>query len=135
MTEATYTLQLTEAQAKVLCTACEVLARLGIGQFRDALAHLPLDQVLIRTADDVLEWHADLDLIGDRLSRHMIGNVNGWNSSLSIASPLVKDKARVAWDMYQVLRHRLNGDSGEAYSLSLYDYEHPPAKIERSEPK
>ena len=27
----------------------------------------------------------------------------------------------------------LNGDSGEAYSLSLYDYEHPPAKIERNE--
>lgn len=131
----TYTIHLTEAQAKVLCTACEVLARLGIGQFRDALEHLPIDQELIRTADDVLDWHADMDLIGDRLSRHLIGNVNGWNSSLSILSPLVKPEAMIAWDLFQVLRHRLAWDKGEDYSLTPPASEHPPAKIERSEPK
>lgn len=135
MTEATYTLRLTEAQAKVLCTACEVLARLGIGQFRDALAHLPLDQEPIRTADDVLDWHADLDLIGDILERYTIGNVNGWNSSLSIASPLVKPEAKIAWDLFQVLRLRLAGDRGEDFSLMLLASEQPPAKIERSNPK
>ena len=133
MTEATYTLRLTEAQAKVLCTACEVLSRLGIGQFRDALAHLPIDHH--RAADDVLDWHGDLDLIGDRLSRHMIGNVDGWNSSLSIYYGAVKPEAKIAWDLFQVLRHRLAWDKGEDYSLTLPASEQPPAKIERSEPK
>lgn len=127
-----YRLEITEEQAKVLRTACEVLARLGIGQFRDALAYLPLDQEL-RTADDVLDWHADLDLIGDILERYTIGNVNGWNSSLSIASPLVKPEAKIAWDLFQVLRLRLAGDRGEDFSLMLLASEQPPAKIERSE--
>lgn len=131
MTEATYTLRLTETQAKVLCTACEVLARLGIGQFRDALVHLPLDH--FRAEDDVLNWHDDLDLIGDRLSRHMIGNVNGWNSSLSILNPLVKPEAKIAWDLFQVLRHRLEWDRDGDFSITLPASEQPPAKIERSE--
>lgn len=131
MTEATYTLRLTETQAKVLCTACEVLARLGIGQFRDALAHIPLDHH--RAADEVLNWHDDLDLIGDRLSRHTIGNVNGWNSSLSIFHPLVNPEARIAWDLFQVLRHRLVWDKGEDFSITLPASEQPSAKIERNE--
>lgn len=127
-----YRLEITEEQAKVLRTACEVLARLGIGQFRDALAHLPLDQEL-GTAGGALDWHADLDLIGDILERYMIGNVNGWNSSLSIASPLVKPEAKIAWDLFQVLRHRLEWDRGEDFSLTLAASEQTPAKIEQSE--
>ena len=37
----TYTITLNEAQAGTIQIACEVLARLGIGQFRDALEQLP----------------------------------------------------------------------------------------------
>ena len=33
----TYTLTITHTQARTLSTACEVLARLGMGQFKDAL--------------------------------------------------------------------------------------------------
>lgn len=126
----TYTIHLTEAQAKVLCTACEVLARLGIGQFRDALEHLPIDH---RRAEDAQNWHDDLDLISDRLARHMIGNVDGWNSSLSIYYGAVKPEAKIAWDLFKVLRHRLAFDKDEDFSLTLPASEHPPAKIERSE--
>lgn len=131
MTEATYTLRVTETQAKVLCTACEVLARLGIGQFRDALAHLPVSDT--RTVEDVQDWFDDLDTVGGILSRHALGGVDGWNSSLSVYYEKVKPEAKIAWDLFQVLRHRLEWDRGGDFSLTLPASEQPLAKIERSE--
>lgn len=62
-----YTLTVTTAQAETLILATEILARLGIGQFRDALERLPTREFM---PDG---WHEDMDSIGKILSRHMIG--------------------------------------------------------------
>lgn len=101
---ATYTLTVTEKQAQVIATAAELLARLGIGQFRDALEHLPMPEFLPPG------WHDDMDAIGKILSRHMAGGIDGHSSSLGMHHKDTPEVSRVAWDLYQVIRHRLAWD-------------------------
>jgi len=99
--EMPYTLTITESQARIISMACEVLARLGIGQWRTAIEQMPLD------IKDYGKWHNDLDDIGKILRNHTKHNVDGWNKSLGIYSPDVNDIARVAWDIHHVIRHKL----------------------------
>jgi len=108
MTDKQYVLTLTETQAQVLIQALEVMARLGIGQFRDALDLLPLKEIF------PAGWHEDMEAIGRILSKYMIGNVDGYRSSLGISHADTSPQAKSAWDMYQVIRHRLAWD--RAYS-------------------
>lgn len=100
----TYTLTLTPEQAQVLSHAAEIIARLGIGQFRDALEWLPTTEF---RPDG---WHEDMETIGMLLSRHMKHNVDGYRSNLGINNKDVAEQARIAWDLYQVIRHRLSWD-------------------------
>ena len=103
-----YTLTITREQASTLQTACEVLARLGIGQFRDALDHLPMAE--FRPSG----WHDDMDAIGAILRKHTISHVDGWRSSLGIGGDRTSAVAKDAWDLYQVIRHRLSWDAAIA---------------------
>lgn len=99
-----YTMTITKDQAQVLIKATEILARLGIGQFRDALECLPTHEFI---PDG---WHEDMDSVGRLLSRHMIDGVDGYRSSLGIRNKDVSEASRIAWDLCQVLRHRLAWD-------------------------
>jgi hypothetical protein len=133
----TYTITLTERQASILSKATEIYARLGIGQFYDALRVLP-------TTEAVPDWHDDMLVIRRMLSRHMKHGVDGWGSSLGIFSPEVNDAARVCWDLHQVIRHRMALDYAAAKNLDpsqMYGVQYnepmrsgkePLAKIERS---
>lgn len=99
-----YTVTITREQAYVLIKATEILARLGIGQFRDALECLPTREFLPHG------WHEDMDAIGKLLSRHMIEGIDGYRSILGMHHNDVRENARVSWDLYQVLRNRLAWD-------------------------
>lgn len=96
-----YVLTVSESQARVLSLACELAARIGIGQWREILEWLPikhnLDEAERRTIDAIL-------------SKHMVHGIDGWSQSLSINSPDTDEQARRAWDLYQVIRHRLAWD-------------------------
>lgn len=107
-----YTIELTEHQAQTMATACEVLARLGIGQFRDALEKLPTTEYRPQG------WNDDMDTIGRMLSKHTIGNVDGWRSSLGIYHEKVREQSKDAWDLYQVIRHRLSWDRAIADGIT-----------------
>jgi hypothetical protein len=98
-----YTIEITENQANVIKEALEVFARLGIGQFRDALESLPLKP-------HAEGWHDDMLVIGQILKKYTRSNVDGWQSSLSIHSQDVNDEAQIAWDIYQVVRRKLSWD-------------------------
>lgn len=100
----TYSLTMTKEQAETLSKATEILARLGIGQFRDALECLPLSEFLPNG------WQEDISRIGNMLSRHMICGVDGSGSSLGIHHKDVNAMSKIAWDLHQVLRHRLAWD-------------------------
>lgn len=93
-----YILTITERQAETLIQATEVLARLGMGQFRDALGYLPTREYIPEG------WHEDMDTIGGILSRHM-------DSTLGIRHRDVRESSKIAWDLHQVLRHRLAWDN------------------------
>lgn len=105
----TYQLTLTERQAQVLQTALEAYARLGIGQWRPAVEHLPL-----RKDQDWSAWHDTLDAIGILLAQHTLHGIDGWRQSLSITGADVRPEAQIAWDLHQVVRHRLAWDQAVA---------------------
>ena len=108
----TYTLTITERQACTISMACEVLARLGMGQFKDAFEHLPL-----RTQNlDWSAWHDDMEQISRILSKHMPGGIDGIRSSTSISN--ADEEARTAWDLHAVIRHRLAWDRAIAEGVT-----------------
>ena len=99
----TYMLTITERQAQVISTAVEILARLGMGQWRDGIEHMPLKR-------DYNTWYQDLAAIGSILRKHMIDNVDGWTRTHGIHSDAVTEHSRMAWDIHQAIRHRLAWD-------------------------
>lgn len=104
MKKKSYSLEIDEEQAQVLKLACEIFARLGIGQFHQALENLPIDWKKAYSQD----WNEDLLLIGKILSKHTQWNVDGWSKSLGIHN--ARETSKIAWDLYQVIRHRLSWD-------------------------
>ena len=107
----TYTLTLTHTQARTVSTACEVLARLGMGQFKDAFDCLPL-----RKDMDWSAWHDDMEQISRILSKHMQGGIDGIRSSTGISN--ASEEARSAMDLHQVIRHRLSWDRAIAEGVT-----------------
>lgn len=100
-----YLIKLNKKQLSTISDALEVYARLGIGQFRDALECLPLTDVFPEG------WHDDMATIGRILSQHTISNVDGYTSYLSIHNEKVDEESKIAWDLHQVFRRRLSWDA------------------------
>ena len=96
-----YKISVTDEQAGIIQEALEIYARLGIGQFRDALEEMPLKDQFDAG------WHDDMHAIGSILKKHMKRNIDGWQSSLGITSSDVSSDAQMAWDMYQVVRKKM----------------------------
>lgn len=109
----TYTITITEQQGYVLSAACEVLARLGTGQYDDALRRLPQREDI-----DWSTWHDDVRAIGQMLSRHMANGIDGYRASLGINHAKTSKESKVAWDLYQVIRHRLAWDRAIAEGIT-----------------
>lgn len=87
-----YTLTLTDGQALVLRDACELLARVHMGQF----GHV-VDEVVLHRENwrDALKPAHE---IADQLERVLFPR------GLGIKSADIQDRSRVAWDLYQVVR-------------------------------
>jgi hypothetical protein len=100
-----YTLELTEKQLGIIQYATDLIARLGIGQVKEAFEHLPLNNDC-----DWSTFHNDVRDIEHIISKHTIGNVDGYRSSLGIHNDKVKLDAKIAWEIHQVIRHRLSWD-------------------------
>lgn len=109
--ERRYTVDLSQRQMGVLSLAAEVLARLGMGQAMDALEHLPIKPP---AEMDFSQWHDDMRTIRGLLSQHMVAGIDGWQSSLGIRNKAVPPASVIAWDLHQVLRHRLAHDQDPA---------------------
>ncbi len=107
-----YTITVTDKQARTLSMACEVLARLGMGQFKDAFENLPL-----RTKGlDWSAWHDDMEDVARILSRHMQGGIDGIRSSTGIYNS--NEDTRIACDLHEVIRHRLAWDRAIAEGIT-----------------
>lgn len=112
-----YLLKLTRAQAQTLVNACDLYSRIGIGQFEeiDQLARMGMlnhrnDPATGAPAREA-EW-GRLEQAREALNaakRHITGMES--NASYGIHNPLVHKDFKVAWDLQQVVRHRLAWDT------------------------
>jgi len=99
----TYTLTITEEQAKTIQVACELLARIQGGQVREVFQHLPL-----REGIDWSVYHEIQDDLTKRMPEILKDEINGWNSHFGVGHPDLPKSHDIAWDLYQVVRHQLS---------------------------
>ena len=95
-----YTIKVSAKQAAVLSRATELLARLGMGQIDDALRLMPISNL-----GDL--WETSRAISKILAARHGL-------KEHGIASHETSDDAKIAWDLYQTLRHRLSWDRAVA---------------------
>ena len=89
-----YTLHLTQKQAAEISHACEILARLRMGQIDMALRELPLDKPMEYEREKYVS-----------------------NYLRSLYRPGWRPIDGAAWDLYQVIRHRLAWDRAYAEGI------------------
>lgn len=127
-----YTLTLNAEQARVLQDACELLARCHMGQFDHAVYRVnPM-------ADRKL-----YDPICYELKQAVFPELAAYGSYYDITSDKRPDEARVAFDLYSLIRHRLSWDAlgGKqpqdryltCYRGPYHYSQQPKAKIEKAE--
>ena len=96
----TYNLQISEIQARVLVQALDAYSRIYLGQFDTAI----LDQFLFSPNVSGPQMDVARRLL-DEVKKVITGFEGG--ASYGIHSTEVSDKARVAYDMQQVIRHQV----------------------------
>ena len=99
----TYTLTITEKQAWALQEATDLLQRVQLGQWREIEDNLPLKKPI-----DYEEFHNDFKIIGELLSKHMIGGIDGYCSSLGIGNKNLPESNGILYDIHCVIRHKLS---------------------------
>ena len=98
----TYTLTITEKQARALMDATDLLQRIQLGQVREIEDNLPLKKPI-----DYEQFHNDMRLIGSILSQHMIDGIDGNASSLGIGNPNLPESNGILYDLHCVIRRKL----------------------------
>ncbi len=96
-----YSIEITLEQAQTISRACELFGRLHMGQFK-VLA----DEFI---GCDTLS-NVDLNKLRDgleQLEQLITGSPNSYHG---IASHKIPEKAKIAVDLYQVVRHRITWD-------------------------
>lgn len=103
MTDRHYTLTLNEHQAYVIKEALDLFSRIHMGQL-DTVADVFVAYAQERGFDTLSFLRDELDNLSPiwtGLHKHAYHGIH---------SPKISDKARVAWDLQQVIRHRLAWD-------------------------
>lgn len=96
-----YTLTLNEQQAEVLCQALDLFTRIGLGQFENVID--VFDRGAKRSVED---REAARRFIED--AKYALGFTA--NASFGLRNERVEDVFRVAYDVNQVVQHRLAWD-------------------------
>ena len=99
----TYTLTITEEQARALQYATDLLQRVQLGQWEEIVDWLPL-----KKPTDYTKLHEDRRTIGKILSEHMVEQIDGYGSSLGIGHPDLPKNNGVLYDLHQVIRRKLS---------------------------
>ena len=116
-----YTLTITKKQAQALMAATDLLQRVQLGQWREIEDNLPLTRPI-----DYEELRADFITIGSLLSKHMVGGVDGYASSLGIGHCDLPEDNGILRDLYCVIRHKLSWE--RAVEEGIIDSEDSPRK-------
>ena len=94
-----YQIEVTEKQAQIISEATELYARIQAGQLGEVALYIPRSRLdHIQVVRDALR-EAEL---------HFTGMAPG--AYFGITNSDIRDAARIAWDLSQVVRHRLAWD-------------------------
>ncbi len=124
-----YKIILTEEQARVISNACEIVSRVMSGQHKSALDILPWNESLSQDLYDLHEMVTKF--LRERKSLKM--GVDGWTSSLGIANHETPEDAKIAFDIHQVIRHRIAWDNHVEGESTMYVSFDTPYLVSKSE--
>jgi hypothetical protein len=117
----TYTLTITEEQARALQYATDVLQRVQLGQWEEIVDWLPL-----KKPTDYTKLHEDRRTIGKILSEHMVDQIDGYGSSLDVGHPDLPKNNGVLYDLHCVIRKKLAWE--RAVETGVIESEDSPRK-------
>jgi hypothetical protein len=111
-----YHLSLTERQARVITEALDLFSRIGMGQLEE-IAHILGSYTKPSESSSLLpERLEEVKRLAREASNVWTGNHFGCRG---ISSEEIGDTFRVAWDLHQVIRHRLAWDRNPKGGLQV----------------
>ena len=119
-----YTITVTEKQAKLIAQALDLVSRLQMGQWPEFIDWLPQQHLFNR--------HELREKIQPIMAEHFRKArpegcqypIDGWNNNYDIHSEFVRDAARVAWDLQKVIEHQLAWDHSPNGGITV-DFDGP----------
>lgn len=115
---------LSEQHLRVLVRALDFMGRMGLGQFKEVMG----------VADPAFKVGGDERAIAEKLLMQarslLMPGLEATNAYWSIRSPQVSDDLRVAFDLQQVIRHRLAWDGNPKGDFTV-DFDEPWRTSER----
>jgi len=128
-----YNLKVTREQAEVLTKVLDMFSRIGIGQLEEILRH-PAYNLKVVTGE--------INLARSRRARELLNEVRSLITGQrqgGIGIPLSDEQNKIAYDILQVVQHRLAWDERPEGSSEIWFQEpmreanHPLAEIEEEE--
>lgn len=102
-----YLLEIDEEQAKVLVRACDLLSRVHGGQL-DTIVHVLLTGGGCANGGCTIDHLTPIQI---NTLQDTLGSLRPLLPQQAIMSPKISDEARTAYDLQQVIRHRLAWDN------------------------
>jgi hypothetical protein len=141
--ERTYALIVNETQANILISALDLLSRVGVGQWGDVIDHAPQQRYTNPEHDEVERVPIDMRHATKNLLSSVGSNFVGLlpHATLGLTNPHAPDAVRIAFDIQQVIEHRLAWDKNpEGYITNNFDKpmkwsEQPLPSIEAVDPQ
>src|ERR1035441_2089703 len=107
----TYSLDLNEIQADTIVLALDLFARVGTGQYVELLNHPTVRRLSLQgDKEDPLRSIEDLRSMLETIKTELDGRLPP-QGYYSIRSENIEDVNRVAYDLFQVIRHRRSWDA------------------------
>lgn len=97
-----YNLKVSKKQLQVISDACDLLARLHMGQVGEVFDYLPLKE----DVDYDKVWQIRV-VLSHMLPDILVHDVDGSSSSLGVGSPDLHQDSNIAVDIHQVIRNKL----------------------------
>ena len=123
-----YNLKINEHQAEVLERALDLFSRIGMGQFKELLRTFELNKLRSYSDDNYLKIVDQIKRLLDDI--HILLTELSPSGYFGITSNKIDDDFRVAFDIYQVIKHRLSWDRVPDGRIGIDFYDPLPASTE-----
>jgi hypothetical protein len=116
-----YQVTLTKEQLQVITNACNVLARIQLGQWDIMFDELPVQKKL-----DYEKYHLIKDTLRQMMPMILADGMDGIHSSYGVANPNLPRENGIAFDIRDAIRYKLSWE--EAVEKGLIESEDAPRK-------